>query len=96
MSSENQPTLNEIAQGFHAQLQSLREEMLRNHNQALQLIQEQLVRQQAENQRLEQQLQNLHVAVQRYTSSDRYALTRAQVMKAMREHERESRKGTRK
>jgi hypothetical protein len=96
MSSENQPTLNEVATGLHAQIQSVRLDMQQLHEHAMHEARQQIEAQQAEIKRLEQQILDLDVRIQRYTSSDRYSITRAHVMQIMRDLDKENRKGTRK
>jgi hypothetical protein len=79
------PTLNEVATGLHAQIQSVRLDMQQLHEHAMHEAHQQIEVQQAEIKRLEQQILDLDVRIQRYTSSDRYSITRAHVMQIMRD-----------
>jgi peptidoglycan hydrolase CwlO-like protein len=78
------PALNEVVAGLHAQIQSVRLDMRQLHEHAMHEARQQIEAQQAEIKRLEQQILDLDVRIQRYQSYDRYSITRAHVMQIMR------------
>lgn len=77
--------MNEELQGLHRQIQALREEVLRLHEQAMEAAIQASQNHAPGHANLQAQINQLQLDLQKYREDDRYTLTRAQVMKALNE-----------